>query len=46
MTLTMAISEGETLFEAVEGSEGKVTGTYIRWAVEYRTNPADITRLS
>lgn len=44
--LTMAISEAETLFEPLEGSEGVVTVTSIRWTVEYRTNPADITRLS
>jgi hypothetical protein len=44
--LTMAISEAETIFEPLEGSEGVVTVTSIRWTVEYRTNPADITRLS
>lgn len=44
--LTLGVTETETLFEPLEGSEAKVTITSIRWMVEYRTNPADITRLS
>lgn len=44
--LTLSISEGETVFEALEGSEGKVTFTSIRWVIEYRTLPADITKVS
>jgi len=44
--LTMSISELETIFDTLEGSEGKVTLTGIRWTVEYHTNPGDITRLT
>lgn len=46
MRLTLSISEGETVFESLEGSEGKVTITSIRWVVEYKTLPADITKVS
>jgi hypothetical protein len=44
--LTMSISEGATVFSPLEGSEGKVTETAIRWTVEYKTLPADITKVS
>jgi hypothetical protein len=44
--LTMAIYEGETIFEPLEGSEGTILITAIRWTVEYRTKPGDITRMS
>jgi hypothetical protein len=42
--LTMSISEGETIFGPLEGSDGKVSITTIRWVVEYKTLPADITK--
>jgi hypothetical protein len=44
--ITMAISESETIFEPLEGSEGSILITAIRWFVEYRTAPGDITRMS
>lgn len=42
--ITMSITEGETLFEAMEGTDGKVTTVTTNWAIEYKTLPADITR--
>ena len=44
--LTLNISEGETVFAPLEGSEGKITNTTIRWVIEYKTLPADITKVS
>jgi hypothetical protein len=44
--LTLSIAEGETVFAALEGSEGKVLNTAIRWVVEYKTLPADMTKVS
>lgn len=44
--LTMSITEAETVFVPLEGSEGKITNTAIRWIVEYKTLPADITKVS
>jgi hypothetical protein len=44
--LTLNISEAETLFEPLEGSEGKILIVSIRWIVEYKTLPADMTKVS
>jgi hypothetical protein len=44
--LVLNISEAETLFEPLEGSEGKITVTSIRWVVDYKTLPADMTKVS
>lgn len=44
--LILNISEAETLFEPLEGSDGKITVTSIRWTVEYKTLPADMTKVS
>jgi hypothetical protein len=44
--LSISISEAETLFEPLEGSDGKITVTSIRWVVDYRTLPADMTKVS
>lgn len=42
--LTLAITEAETFFETLEGSEEERTVTRIQWTVEYQTRPNDITR--
>lgn len=44
--LALGIMENETLFEPLEGAIDEMTVTKIRWTVEYKTRPEDITKVS
>lgn len=44
--LALAIMESETIFEPLEGAIEEMTVTKMRWTVEYKTLPADMTKVS
>ena len=44
--LALGVAEAETPFEPMEGSQSETTVTKIRFVIDYKTHPVDITRQS